>query len=502
MPRSSRSVRTPCVDTERPPCPPGPDRAGRLLQTWAKDASCVDLMGLQTYLELHPDMRFGSVCSGTDISALGTKAFVHWARDFFAQEGLYFAHAFACQKHEGKREFLTALHGRDCHLFADVSDLKSGVAMCLHKNKMTAVPPVRILAGGFPCQDASSLNIHRATDSNRKCVLRGTLRTGGVAAAITDFVAALGPNSPDILILENVAALAHGAKDGSGSGLDALAELLREKCGFLLHTWKLCPRMFGVPQSRARLWMCAFNLKQFPSSLTEQAAHDMLDNLMSGLVGFQMSSISDYLVSKGSRWEANFTELLQQKLDAARPMEPTQNRRRPDAWQKKFREAACQHPYLAGLTPRQTGLLRSAGVERFPERFCRCLDLSQSEGWTRLRDHVPCLTPQGQHYITTRMRPLLGAEALRLQGLFLDEKDGRFSSMSDRLLKDLAGNSFEMSCYMATLWSGLLFLSRLPQMAAQDIAKANSKADAAQRGPSSARAAGIIASVNELTDSE
>eukprot|EP00439_Symbiodinium_sp_Y106_P010114 s10696_g1.t1 len=104
---------------------------------------------------------------------------------------------------------------------------------------MTAVPPVRILAGGFPCQDASSLNIHRATDSNRKCVLRGTLRTGGVALAITDFVAALGPNSPEILILENVAALAHGAKDGSGSGLDALAELLREKCGFLLHTWKL-----------------------------------------------------------------------------------------------------------------------------------------------------------------------------------------------------------------------------------------------------------------------
>ena len=32
----------------------------------------------------------------------------------------------------------------------------------------------------------------------------------------------LGPNSPEILILENVAALAHGAKDGSGSGLDAL----------------------------------------------------------------------------------------------------------------------------------------------------------------------------------------------------------------------------------------------------------------------------------------
>ena len=252
-------------------------------------------------------MRFGSLCSGTDISAWAMDSFVRWARGFFHSSSLHFAHAFACEKDEAKREFLTALHGRGCHLFADVFDVKSGAAMCLHRKKRTPVPLARVLAAGFPCQDASSLNIHSCTESNRKCVLEGTMRTGAVALAIVDYIAGLGPeDAPDIVILENVGPLAHRARDGSGSGLEALAQLLRKKCNFLLHAWKLCPRMFGVPESRACLWMCAFNLKRLPGSLTEEAAHRMLDAIMDGLTGIKMSSIDEYLVSEGSSWEQDF----------------------------------------------------------------------------------------------------------------------------------------------------------------------------------------------------
>ena len=237
MPLLSRAIsaRAPSTCVERPPCPPGPQRVERLLDTWARAVPASELKRLQNYLELRPDMRFGSLCSGTDISAWARDSFVRWARGFFHSSSLHFVHAFACEKDEAKREFLTALHGRGCHLFADVFDVKSGAAMCLHRKKRTPVPLARVLAAGFPCQDASSLNIHSCTESNRKCVLEGTMRTGAVALAIVDYIAGLGPeDAPDIVILENVGPLAHRARDGSGSGLEALAQLLRKKCNFLL----------------------------------------------------------------------------------------------------------------------------------------------------------------------------------------------------------------------------------------------------------------------------
>ena len=246
--------------------------------------------------------------------------------------------------------------------------------MCLHRKKRTPVPLARVLAAGFPCQDASSLNIHSCTESNRKCVLEGTMRTGAVALAIVDYIAGLGPeDAPDIVILENVGPLAHRARDGSGSGLEALAQLLRKKCNFLLHAWKLCPRMFGAPESRARLWMCAFNLKRLPGSLTEEAAHRMLDAIMDGLTGIKMSSIDEYLVSEGSSWEQSFLKAAQRKAAAA--AKPSRKRKRKDAWQQNFEEAAAHYAFLAGITPRQIGVLRAAGVKDFPEKESRCVDV-------------------------------------------------------------------------------------------------------------------------------
>ena len=510
MPLLPRGIcaRAPSTRVERPACPPGPERVERVLDTWAKDAPAADLRRLQSFLELRPDMRFGSICSGTDISAWATDAFVRWARGFLDTGSLHFVHAYACEKEEEKREFLTALHGRDCHLFADAFDMKSGAATCLHRNKMVPVPPSRIVAAGFPCQDASSLNIHHATDSNRKCVQNGTLRTGSVAMAIVDYISGLKPEDlPDILILENVGPLAHRPRDGSSSGLEALALLLGEKCNFLLHAWKLCPRMFGVLESRARIWMLAFNLKVLPDGLTEQGAHHMLDNIMDGLTGIRMSSLDEYLVSKGSSWEQSFLEAAQRK--AAASVGSSRKRKRKDAWQQNFEEAATRHVFLAGLTQRQVHVLRKAGVSNFPEKETRCLDVSQSEKWAQIRSYVPCVTPRGQHYITTRVRPLLGLEALRLQGLYLSENDPRISSMSDRLLKDLAGNSFEISCYMATLWSGLVFLGRLSHLSQSEIEGAlkNLPRPTHRSSPRVEEtvqlgAQAIIGSVTELTDSE
>ena len=69
-----------------------------------------------------------------------------------------------------------------------------------------------------------------------------------------------------------------------------------------------------------------------------------------------------------------------------------------------------------------------------------------------------------EKYVTSIVRPLLGVESLRIQGLFFTESDPRMDGFNDAFLKDLAGNAFEASCYTASLWSGLIFLARVHAM--------------------------------------
>lgn len=97
-------------------------------------------------------------------------------------------------------------------------------------------------------------------------------------------------------------------------------------------------------------------------------------------------------------------------------------------------------------------------IEYFPEHKARAVDLSQNFNFTELAPYVPCLTPRGEKYITSRCRPLLGLESLRLQGLWVgDESDPEdfYAGMSEALLKDLAGNAFESSCFAAAFWCTL-----------------------------------------------
>ena len=127
-------------------------------------------------------------------------------------------------------------------------------------------------------------------------------------------------------------------------------------------------------------------------------------------------------------------------------------------WKKAFKEGARSEPYLRTLTRRKRSLLYRIGVKHFPEHKARAVDLSQNFNFTELAPYVPCLTPRGEKYITSRCRPLLGLESLRLQGLWVgDESDPEdfYAGMSEALLKDLAGNAFESSCFAAAFWCTL-----------------------------------------------
>ena len=133
-------------------------------------------------------------------------------------------------------------------------------------------------------------------------------------------------------------------------------------------------------------------------------------------------------------------------------------------WVKKFRRASHTRPYLKCFTARKRSLLFNLGVLTFPEATCRVAELSQNLSWSRVLNVVPCLTPSGEKYLTKFCRPLLGVEALRLQGMWWRPNAPYCRSFPDKLLRDIAGNAFEASCFAASFFASFLLRARLLRM--------------------------------------
>ena len=132
------------------------------------------------------------------------------------------------------------------------------------------------------------------------------------------------------------------------------------------------------------------------------------------------------------------------------------------AWIKTFKRAAAERPYLKSFTSRKRSILFNLGVHMFPEETCRVAELSQNLKFSRILENVvPCLTPSGEKYLTNICRPIVGVEALRLQGMWWQSGSPFVEKFSDKLLRDLAGNAFESSCFAAAFFSTFLLRARL-----------------------------------------
>ena len=147
-------------------------------------------------------------------------------------------------------------------------------------------------------------------------------------------------------------------------------------------------------------------------------------------------------------------------------------------------------PVLRAMTQRQLELLHLKGI-RLPDSEFRVVDLSQNLMFSQVaKDKVPCVTPDGQKFLTQRVRFLTGIESLRLMGIYLDESKLR-QGFSASFLQDLAGNAYETSSCAANFMCNLIFLahnsmcknhaSRLPKTpslaASKDAACANGDDD-------------------------
>jgi site-specific DNA-cytosine methylase len=106
------------------------------------------------------------------------------------------------------------------------------------------------------------------------------------------------------VVLENVPGLLSPPSNSRGalmgpSNADTACYMLEAE-GFTVVMWLLCPRMFGIPQSRLRLYFLVLEkaaLQQL--GVSECEAEVWLREVMTRLVGSQLQALDSYLLSLG-----------------------------------------------------------------------------------------------------------------------------------------------------------------------------------------------------------
>ena len=118
-------------------------------------------------------------------------------------------------------------------------------------------------------------------------------------------------------------------------------------------------------------------------------------------------------------------------------------------------------PGLAQLTDREREVAYLAGIDRFPlprGSPAGVLELPNPPGGSASASAThPPVIPRGRQFLTGRGRLVHPWESLRLQGLFI--ADRQLAQFDPRVLQDLAGNAFDAGCCTAVFLTGMLLLA-------------------------------------------
>ena len=292
------------------PLPVGIDYFSLLFQRFFFRLSAGQKLDFQKFFEFEfpHDVRLASVCSGTDINVVIWHKLAVEVKSFFGVE-LQPEQVFAAEKHPDKQGFLRRMHPSLPTLYQDCLELDGESAFDVVGGGQKAIEGADVLTGGFPCTDGSGLNAKASSVGNRSCILGDNLRTGSVFRAIVRWVEKhsamaapqAGIRSCKFLNLENVTALMNAPSEhGKPVGPDNLTvamHLLSSQINFHTKTFQLDPRLFGVPQSRKRLWLLSWARCELKMrGLCDDQADRLASGLMSLFVGSRLQDMCKYLL--------------------------------------------------------------------------------------------------------------------------------------------------------------------------------------------------------------
>ncbi|KAJ4392112.1 hypothetical protein N0V93_005734 [Gnomoniopsis smithogilvyi] len=463
--------------------------------------------------------RVGTLCSGTD-APLHVLNLFGMLKNANGDQVFTTINKFACEIEPFKQGFLLR-NSKPEQLFRDATDFaKPGAKQAyLVSGVESDIPDVDLFIAGTSCVDFSSLNsrktkeFERLAKANNKwkdlyssirvnggaltlddlrdedwrlCIDSMLSKTGTNRTSTTTFASAMNylkERQPKIVIFENV----HGAP--WASTIDYVFPLT----GYAAKIVALDTKNYYLPQTRLRKYVVAFNHRFFGL----QAAQTLCDDFTAAVQNLERkysSTVTDFLLPSNShelhraRNEMELASQSTQEKDtdwSFSRSRHTQFRRAqgiPDErpwiqWRENGTSnapAKMWKPWEAPLPNRVKDLLECfyqlgmAGKNlkhgKYDAAFkAQILDCSQNVDRVNMGQPfggTGCLTPCAIPVLTLEARPITGSEALKLQGLPIENFDMSIETQSQ--LQNLAGNA------MSTTVVGAAILSTLSCVAIYD----------------------------------
>jgi len=417
-------------------------------------------------------IRVATMCSGTESPLLALDKIANATNTEYGQK-LGVDHVFSCEIEPFKQAYIERNFAPPI-LFRDIRELDEDQATTAYGALVDVPGNVDMLVAGTSCVDYSNLN-------NEKKGLKDAGESGQTFRGMMTWVQ---KNKPPIIILENVC----------NAPWQEIAEDFQRN-GYQCHFMRLDTKHYYIPHTRTRVYLFAARTtdpkkcRQIPIADTNssknkaspQVVEDWKEKVRSlrrpasaTLEAFLFDS-DDPRVHKGRQMLAMPGEdntrvasdwaRCESRHQRARLEEGLGQRRPFTNW-----EGGCTMPDYAwndwgkAQTDRVLDLmdidfLRLAQADTDSMHKTLVWNLSQNVDRTTgsgAAGICPCLTPSMVPFVTNRGGPLVGVEALSLQGIPVE--DLLLTRESEGQMSDLAGNAMTTTVVGACMLSALLLM--------------------------------------------
>ncbi|RDX49190.1 hypothetical protein OH76DRAFT_561350 [Lentinus brumalis] len=412
-------------------------------------------------------MRVATMCSGTESPLLALDLITRNISEHFGVS-LEWEHVFSCEIEPFKQAYIER-NFQPPILFRDVCELGDDEATTAYGGLAPVPGDVDLLVAGTSCVDYSNLN-------NEKQDIDANGESGRTFRGMMSWVK---NHRPPLVILENVC----------GAPWPKVVDYF-ERTGYSAEFLRVDTKTFYIPHTRTRVYLLAVDQKR--SSLPDawktklqklkRPASSTLDAFLLPTDDPRIHQARQKLANEAynavgaprgrtdwGRCESRHQRArLEEQLGTKRPL---------TSWEEG---GFCKMPDFAwndwgvGQVERvwdlmDISLLRSAKKGVDPSFKTQVWNLSQnvdrSTGSSK-PGICPCLTPSMIPYITNRGGPMVGLEALSMQGLPVNEL--LLTRETEDQLADLAGNAMSTTVVGACILSALVVGKKLLKHGSDD----------------------------------
>ena len=399
-------------------------------------------------------ITFGTACSGSEFYLTGLPLLAGEMSQRLGRD-VRFEHLWSCELDPAKRQWIMDNFAPP-KLFGDITRLAEGRCHDFVSGGLVEVEKVRLVIAGTSCKDASRLNNQHGRRLN--VVDAGAHSTGETFCGLVRLLASAGTRCR-LVCLENVPSLRDRDPQTGRSNFDGVADAVRS-LGFSFVSAVFSAEHLGLPVSRPRLYMSG--VRGARESAAQKMADDVLTAIRAGAADVPMDSLllpetEPHLMMRDWMPEG-LARSREQPCDVAEGVWQQQHRTSwrgiPPAVRALIAPRFAANPWFRILSPRQRDLLLLASCHHhMARRATVAIPLHVSLGWETPSHpaRLPTLVPRGVYWLVSRQRPLLGVEAIRLQGCDPSSLPGLRPEMhTSAFLHDLAGNAF--CVYQFCVW--------------------------------------------------